>query len=1143
MPGSFNPNINYNQFEENNFGLYLDIESSGHINSTISHNAFIKNNYGMGTFAKINVTGMALPALSYNSIDESSQFPIFINGSTSLEYMETEGEQANTFANNVHRAIALGGYFGSGYRPYILPAIPGDSNLPFSGKPFPFAVMENTTFDHSTTANIVGDLVFKFDQGQWLKFLGTLNMSSDAVHKNYFTSYKDDYYDDTDATPNPNPVRGDWAGVYIAGPLTPNFNYSVIKYSTDGLVILQDGFSAQNLTLEIANNWFEENRNGLTLRIEANYDISPMVANNIFINNDYGLHTYTDQSKAHHYGLSNPILIQNTFQNQSEFPIHLQGSSDPTYTGNIFSGNIHPAIALGGYWSRDADWQLVLGDNGNYFPYVILENLTEEIPADLPFGIPTIMIPANAIIKFDDGRYLYVYGWLDFMSSADNEIIFTSYKDDTFAGDTNADGMTIPARNAWKTIWFLDFPGKINNIHDFKAYYATAAIGYYYDGPENTQIIPTIENVFFNNNSSCIALALGWKAAGPGAGNIVATLKNIEMDDNNYGLLTSVHSKAIGTIFPILENVSFLNTAFYPIYLGGTSYPSFVNSNTIGNSDSANIAPQSMDRTEVSIMDLVIDGFNLPGNAAAFANIQPEKQPLVLPETPLANLSSVGDLTPAVGLTGAWNNSGELPPIQPIPYAVVGNFPLTIVVGNVSYTPANDVTIGELNPEGVIATVTVPGGTIFKLGPSRKIDVKGDLDLGSTASNKILFTSIKDDSAGGDTNRDGASTIPNRGDWAKIELNSSYTEFRFAIVRYADIGLHIYFDGPITQNISPYVHDSAFYNNNIGIKLEAHNNGDILSTIDRNKFYQNGTHILGSPRYNNSLGRLCIQAYDNDLAGNPSQNGIDNQNTNLQITDCTFDARHNYWGHPTGPYHPLLNQTGQGSKVSDRVLFDPWNTESTFPPVLPSIFGRVTLDTVGGEGLPGVSIQLSNGSQTITDLNGYYRFDDLNPGRYWVTPYMLGYSFDPLYITIADLIADTEANFIAEIAQNNVKISINSFVVFRPRSTAPKVYAIFTVSLSQALPPNTTAKINYATQDGTAVAGQDYIQKSGTLTFYAGQSLEQTIQIEIKPRVDITDIRNFAVILSSPQGVEIMKGVGVCTIKSYNMTFIPIIRH
>jgi hypothetical protein len=41
--------------------------------------------------------------------------------------------------------------------------------------------------------------------------------------------------------------------------------------------------------------------------------------------------------------------------------------------------------------------------------------------------------------------------------------------------------------------------------------------------------------------------------------------------------------------------------------------------------------------------------------------------------------------------------------------------------------------------------------------------------------------------------------------------------------------------------------------------------------------------------------------------------------------DCdTVDALFNWWGHPSGPYHPVLNDTGLGDTVSDYIYFIPY---------------------------------------------------------------------------------------------------------------------------------------------------------------------------------------------------------------------------
>jgi len=55
----------------------------------------------------------------------------------------------------------------------------------------------------------------------------------------------------------------------------------------------------------------------------------------------------------------------------------------------------------------------------------------------------------------------------------------------------------------------------------------------------------------------------------------------------------------------------------------------------------------------------------------------------------------------------------------------------------------------------------------------------------------------------------------------------------------------------------------------------------------------------------------------NNIEGNPEY-GI--------YSDVTVDAKKNWWGDPSGPYHPTLNPDGLGDEVSDNVDFDPWLT-------------------------------------------------------------------------------------------------------------------------------------------------------------------------------------------------------------------------
>jgi hypothetical protein len=71
----------------------------------------------------------------------------------------------------------------------------------------------------------------------------------------------------------------------------------------------------------------------------------------------------------------------------------------------------------------------------------------------------------------------------------------------------------------------------------------------------------------------------------------------------------------------------------------------------------------------------------------------------------------------------------------------------------------------------------------------------------------------------------------------------------------------------------------------------------------------------------------------------------------------------------------------------------------------------------------------------------------------------------------------------------------------------------FPVSLSPA--SSKTVTVHYATSNGTATAGSDYVATSGTLTFAAGQT-SQTINVPIDGDLNIEPDEAFSVTLSNP---------------------------
>ena len=85
----------------------------------------------------------------------------------------------------------------------------------------------------------------------------------------------------------------------------------------------------------------------------------------------------------------------------------------------------------------------------------------------------------------------------------------------------------------------------------------------------------------------------------------------------------------------------------------------------------------------------------------------------------------------------------------------------------------------------------------------------------------------------------------------------------------------------------------------------------------------------------------------------------------------------------------------------------------------------------------------------------------------------------------------------------------------------------FTVSLSRAAPGPAT--VDYATADGSAKAGEDYTESSGTLTFAAGET-EKTVAVPLLDDAKDEGEETFTFTLSNPSGALIGDGEATGTI-------------
>ena len=121
--------------------------------------------------------------------------------------------------------------------------------------------------------------------------------------------------------------------------------------------------------------------------------------------------------------------------------------------------------------------------------------------------------------------------------------------------------------------------------------------------------------------------------------------------------------------------------------------------------------------------------------------------------------------------------------------------------------------------------------------------------------------------------------------------------------------------------------------------------------------------------------------------------------------------------------------------------------------------------------------------------------------------------------------------FTVDLVGGGPYLSINDITVAEGSNGV--VNAVFTVSL--AGPQAATVTVDYATQDGTALAGQDYVSATGTVTFAPGETMH-TITVAVTADAAQEPDENFSVVLSNPVNGSLNKGTGTCLITEARIT-------
>ena len=194
-----------------------------------------------------------------------------------------------------------------------------------------------------------------------------------------------------------------------------------------------------------------------------------------------------------------------------------------------------------------------------------------------------------------------------------------------------------------------------------------------------------------------------------------------------------------------------------------------------------------------------------------------------------------------------------------------------------------------INAVQVNATLTIPAGTIIKFTQSGRIDVDADGSIQAigTEAKPIIFTSYKDDTKGGDTNKDNTSTTPSPKDWGAITSygnGSTFTYCQFyyggnwgdhtntleikwcsATVTYCTFAYN--YGGLLSDNTNgalcikeaeknTVVNNNTFYGNDIPLTI------DVNMSLDASNVFHKPTDMTIKNKYNG----IFVDSYTNNSA-------------------------------------------------------------------------------------------------------------------------------------------------------------------------------------------------------------------------------------------------------------------------------------
>jgi hypothetical protein len=626
----------------------------------------------------------------------------------------------------------------------------------------------------------------------------------------------------------------------------------------------------------------------------------------------YGGHNYAPNYGAITLDNASPT-VQNTEIRESYYcAVTGDMHSFPVLSGNTLVNNDANGLCLlGGTLDLDATWDVT--DTS----YYLRNSVTIAVGK-------TLTVEPDVVVKLGNGKTLTVDGALRVMGTAPGPVVFTSYRDDVYGGDTDGGGASSGGRGDWHGIRFTDTSNDGTSLIDR----AMVRYGGYNYAPNYGAITlddasPKVQNTEIRESYYCAVtgdmhsfpMLSGNTLVNNDANGFCLLGGTLDLDatwdvtDTSYYLRDSV-TVAVGKTLTVEPDVvvklgngktltvdgvlRVLGTGPAPVVI--TSYRDDVyggdtngdGASTGGRGDWHGIRFTDTSNDGTSLIDHAMiryGGYNYTPNYGAITldDASPTVQNTEIRESDYCAITADMHSFPELSGNTLVNNDAN-------GFCLLGgtlDVDATWDVTDTSYYLRNSVTIA------VGKTLTVGPYVVVKLASGRSLTVNGGLRVEGTTSSPVVITSYRDDVYRGDTDGGGAST-GSKGDWQQIRFADSSDDassMSHVVVRYG--GGSGYLQGALRfDSSSPTLaYSTVSMSDSVGIRTDSSAPSLVCNNILQNDDY-----------------------------------GVYNATPGILV-----DAEDQWWGDPSGPYHATDNPTGLGNAVSDGVDFIPWATSSCPP--------------------------------------------------------------------------------------------------------------------------------------------------------------------------------------------------------------------